>query len=78
MNCIPIGLSGYTIKVHQMHISKNSYIKPYIDVSDLYASFISWFAKRNHNEGCFDILQHCFKFDNKLITIKLITTPKIP
>jgi hypothetical protein len=46
MNCIPIGLDGYTIEIYQMHISKNSYIKPHIDVSNLDASFISWFAKR--------------------------------
>jgi hypothetical protein len=25
MNCIPIGLDGYTTQVHQMHISKNSH-----------------------------------------------------
>jgi hypothetical protein len=64
MNCIPIGLDGYTTKVHQMHISKNSYIKPYIDVSDLDASFILWFAKGNPNGGCFGTFQHCLKFDN--------------
>jgi hypothetical protein len=64
MNCIPIGLDGYTTKVHQMHVSKNSYIKPYIDVSDLDASFILWFAKGNPNGGCFGTFQHCLKFDN--------------
>jgi hypothetical protein len=51
MNYIPIGLDGYTTQVHQMHISKNSYIKPHIDVFDLDTSFISWFAKGNSNGG---------------------------
>jgi hypothetical protein len=53
MNCIPIGLNGYITQVHQMQISKNSHIKPHIDVSDLDTSFISWFAKGNPNGGCF-------------------------
>jgi hypothetical protein len=47
-----------------MHISKNSYIKLYVDVSDIEASFISWFAKGNPNGGCFGMFQHCLKFDN--------------
>jgi hypothetical protein len=64
MNCIPIGLDGYTIQIHHIHIFKNSYIKPHIDVFDLDTSFISWFAKRNPNGGCFGIFQHCLKFDN--------------
>jgi hypothetical protein len=47
-----------------MHISKNSYIKLHIDMSDLDFSFISWFAKGNPNGGCFGMFQHCLKFDN--------------
>jgi hypothetical protein len=64
MNCIPIGLDGYPTQVHQLHISKNSYIKPHIDMSNLDASFISWFTKRNPGGGCFGIFQYCLKFDN--------------
>ena len=57
MNCIPIGLDGYTVQIHQMHISKNSYIKPHLDVFDLDTSFISWFAKVNPNGECFGMFQ---------------------
>jgi hypothetical protein len=64
MNCIPISLDGYTTQVHQMHIFKNSYIKRHIDVTDLDASFISWIAKGNPNEGYFGMFQHCLEFDN--------------
>jgi hypothetical protein len=59
MNDVLISLYGYTTQVHQMHISKNSYIKPHIDVFDLDTSFISWFAKGNPNGGCFGVFQHC-------------------
>ena len=38
MNCISIGLEGCTTQVHQLHESNNSYIKPFIDMSDLNAS----------------------------------------
>jgi hypothetical protein len=31
---------------------------------DLDASFISWFVKENFNGGCFDMFQHCLKFNN--------------
>jgi hypothetical protein len=65
MNCIPIGLEGFTTQVHQLHISKNSYIKSHIDMSNLDASFISWFAKKQPSGGCFGMFQHCWKFDNK-------------
>jgi hypothetical protein len=51
---MPISLDGYTSQVHQMHISKNSYIKPHIDVSNLDSSFISWFAKGNPLLVCFN------------------------
>jgi hypothetical protein len=61
MNC---ELKGYTTQVHQMHISNNSYIKPHIDVSDLEASFISWFVKGDPNGKYFGMFQHCLKFDN--------------
>jgi hypothetical protein len=64
MNCMPIDLDGYTIQVHQMHISKNSYIKPHIDVSNLETSFISWFAKGNPNGECFGMFQQYLNFDN--------------
>jgi hypothetical protein len=64
VNCKPIGLDRYITQVYQMHISKNSYIKPHIDMSDLDASFISWFAKGNPYGGCFGIFQHSLKFDN--------------
>ena len=64
MNCIPIGLEGYPTQVHQLHVSKNSYIKPHIDISDLDASFISWYTKGHPSGGCFGIYQHCLKFEN--------------
>jgi hypothetical protein len=64
MNCIPIGLEGYTTQVHQLHISKTSYIKPHIDMSNLDASFISWFTKGQSGGACFGMFQHCLKFDN--------------
>jgi hypothetical protein len=64
MNCIPIGLEGYTTQVHRLHISKNSYIKPHIGMFDLDASFISWFTKGQPGGGCFGMFQHCLKFDN--------------
>jgi hypothetical protein len=64
MKCIPIGLEGYTTQVHQLHISKNSYIKLHIDMSDLDASFISRFTKGHLSGGCFAMFQHCLKFNN--------------
>ena len=45
-------------------VSKNSYIKSHIDISDLDASFISWYTKEHPSGGCFDIYQHCLKFEN--------------
>jgi hypothetical protein len=33
-------------------------------MSDLDASFISWFTKRQPGGGCFGMFQHCLKFDN--------------
>ena len=64
MNCISIGLLDYTTQVHQLHISKNSYIKLHIDMSNLDASFISWFTKGHPTRGYFGIFQHCLKFNN--------------
>jgi hypothetical protein len=40
MNCIPIGLDAYPTQVHQLHMSKNSFIKPHIDKLD-FESFFS-------------------------------------
>jgi hypothetical protein len=48
----------------EMHTSKNSYIKPHIDVSNLDALFYITFCKGNPNGGCFGMFQQCFKFDN--------------
>ena len=53
MKCISIGLEGYTTQIHQLHVSKNSYIKPHIDIFKLDASFISWFTKEHPGGGCF-------------------------
>ena len=55
MNFVSIGREGYLTKVHQMHLSKNSYIKPHIDKYDMDASLIAWFTKRNPNGSKFDI-----------------------
>ena len=41
MNCISIEIKAYSTKVHQMHISNNSHIKPHIDKFDIESSFIS-------------------------------------
>jgi len=64
INCIPIGLEGYKTQVHQIHISKNSFIQPHIDPSDMEASYISWFVKGRPKGGLFGVFQHCLKFDN--------------
>ena len=68
MDCISIGLDGYATKVQQMHISKNSYIKPYLDKYDMEASFIAWFISGDPKGGCFGLFQHCLKFDTNLGT----------
>ena len=39
------GFKGSEAPVHQLHISKNSYIKPHIEKSDLEAFLITWFTK---------------------------------
>jgi len=63
MDCVSIRLDGYSTQVHRMHISKNSYIKPHLDKYDMEASFIAWFTRIDPPGGCFDMLQHCLKFD---------------
>ena len=63
MNCVSIGLDQYSTQVHQMHISKNSYIKPHLDKYDMEASLIAWFTKGDPRGGCFGMFQHCLKFD---------------
>jgi hypothetical protein len=50
-----IGLAGYATKVHQMHISKNSYIKPRLDMYDIETYFISWFTRENPKGGSFGL-----------------------
>ena len=40
MNFVSIGIQGYLTKVHQLHLSKNSYIKPHIEKYDMDASII--------------------------------------
>ena len=64
INCISIGLEGYEIQAHQIHISKNSYIQPHIDPLDMEASFITWFVKGSPKGGLLGVFQHCLKFDN--------------
>jgi hypothetical protein len=38
-----IGVPGNETNVHFLHISKNSKIKPHVDVGDSGASIITWF-----------------------------------
>ena len=61
---LAIGLEGFEIPVHQLHASKNYYIKPHIDKSDFEACLIAWFMKGNPKGGYFGIFQHGLKFDN--------------
>ena len=63
MNYVFVQIQGYFTKIHQMHFSKNSYIKPHIDKYDMDASLIAWFTKGNRKGGCFGVLQQCLKFD---------------
>ena len=58
MACLAIGLEGFEAEVHQLQISKNSYIKPNIDKSDFEVSLIAWFTKENPKGGYFGIFQH--------------------
>ena len=46
----------------QMHISKNSFIKPHIDMNDLESSIITWFSE-GHPEGAeMGLFQMLYKF----------------
>ena len=57
MNSVCIEIQGNPTKVHQMHFSKNSYIKPHIDKFDMDASLISWFTRGDPKGGCFGVFQ---------------------
>ena len=63
MNFVSVKIQGYLTKVHQMHLSKNSYIKPHIGKYNMDASLIAWFTKGNPKGRCFDVFQQCLKFD---------------
>lgn len=45
-----------------MHISKNSKIKPRIDIYDKEASIIAWFNERNICGGDFVVYEMCYNF----------------
>ena len=64
MNCIPIGLAAYPTQVHQLHMSKNSFIKPHIDKLDFDCSFICWFTEGQPKGGEFGVFQHYMKLQN--------------
>ena len=64
INCLAIGLEGYETQAHQLHISRNSYIKPHDNPTDMEASFITWFVKGAPKGGLFGVFSHCLKFDN--------------
>lgn len=66
MDCIAIGLKAYPTKLHQLHFSKNSFIKPHIDKNDLDCSFICWFIEGHPQGGEFGIFQHCMKLQNNI------------
>jgi hypothetical protein len=53
MSCIAIGLPRNETNVHSLHISKNSKIKPHVDVGDCGASIITWFNSGNIKGGDF-------------------------
>lgn len=63
---VSIGLVGYATKVHQMYISKNSYIKPHLDRYDMEAYFIFWFTRGDPKGGNFGLFQDCLKFDTNI------------
>ena len=56
INCIAIGLDSYPTQVHQLHMSKNSFIKPHIDKLNFDCSFICWFIEGYPKGGEFEIL----------------------
>jgi hypothetical protein len=53
MSCIAIGLPGNETNVHSLHISKNSKIKPHVNVGDCGASIIIWFNSGSIKGGDF-------------------------
>ena len=63
MNFVFVEIQGFLTKVHQMHLSKNSYSKSHIDKYNMDASLIAWFTKKNPKGGCFGVFQQCLKFD---------------
>ena len=64
MNCISIRLGAYPTQVHQLHMSKNSFIKPHIDKLDFDCSFICWFTEGHPKGGEFGVFQHFMKLQN--------------
>ena len=57
-----IGHKDNPTNVMQMHISKNSFIKPHIDMGDLESSIITWFSE-GHPEGAeMGLFQMLYKF----------------
>jgi hypothetical protein len=42
---------GYKTHVHQLHVSKTSFIKPHVDPLDMEASLFTWFTKGEPNGG---------------------------
>jgi len=57
-----IGYKENPTNVIQMHISKHSYIKPYIDMNDLESLIITWFTE-GHLKGIkFGLFQIIYKF----------------
>jgi hypothetical protein len=64
INCIQIGLPSYPTQVHQLHMSKNSFIKPHIDKLDYDCSFICWFTEGHPKGGEFGVFQHRLKLQN--------------
>ena len=64
MNYIPIGLGAYLTQVHQLHMSKNYFIKPHIDKLDFDCSFICWFTEGHPKGHEFGVFQHFMKLQN--------------
>jgi hypothetical protein len=59
---ICVGLEDKPTNVAQLHISKNSFIKPHIDPLDLESSIISWFTNGEPHGGEFGLFQMLYKF----------------
>lgn len=57
-----IGNKENQTNVIQMHISKNSYIKPHIDMNDLESSIITWFSEGEPRGAEFGLFQMLYKF----------------